>query len=185
MAWAVRGERASWAIVAFAVLLTLQQFDLVFLPLAASWKEFGVKRTAMSLVFASVFVAPWALAAPHAFVLGAITYELHYPFAFRSLSVFQHLSDISLILAYLVLIAGVVAALGVAMWRARHGGGFIMGCALLLTTLNLVDKVSNFNEWQMAAGLVLAAGAEALRHNGGERKRDEASAPPSALSLPT
>jgi hypothetical protein len=37
-----------------------------------------------------------------------------------------------------------------------------MACSVVLMTLNLVDKVSNFNEWQLAAGLVLAAGAEAL-----------------------
>ncbi len=37
-----------------------------------------------------------------------------------------------------------------------------MGCSVVLVTLDLVDKLSRFNEWELAAGVVLAAGAEAL-----------------------
>jgi hypothetical protein len=162
MAWAVRRQKTGWAIVALAVLLTFQQFDLIFVPLTAAWKGFGVRRTALSVTLAAVFIAPWALAAPHRFIQGAFTYEFHYPFAYASLTIFHHLSDISGVLAYLALVVGIMVALTIAMKRVHEGGSFLMGCSLVLMTLNLVDKVSNFNEWELAAGLILAAGAEAL-----------------------
>jgi hypothetical protein len=54
------------------------------------------------------------------------------------------------------------AALLVAMARVHNGGGFLMSCGVVFVTLDLVDKLSRFNEWELAAGVVLAAGAEAL-----------------------
>ena len=162
MVWAVKSERHSWAIVALAVLLTFQQFDLIFVPLAAAWTDFGVKRTAVSVGLATAFIAPWALAAPHAFVQGAIVYEFDYPFASQSLSVFHQLSSVSGALAYAVLVASVGVALLVAMTRVHKGGSFLMGCSVVFVTLDLFDKLSRFNEWELAAGMVLAAGAEVL-----------------------
>ncbi len=162
MVWAVKSERHGWAIVALAVLLTFQQYDLIFVPLAAAWMDFGVKRTAVSVSLAAAFIAPWALAAPHAFVQGVIVYEVHYPFASQSLSLFHQLSSISGALAYAVLVASVGVALLVAMTRVHKGGSFLMGCSVVLVTLDLFDKLSRFNEWELAAGVVLAAGAEAL-----------------------
>ena len=75
MVWAVKGNRHAWATVAFAAALTFQPYDLIFVPLAAAWVDFGVKRTAVSLALAAAFVAPWALAAPHAFVKGVIVHR--------------------------------------------------------------------------------------------------------------
>jgi len=162
MVWAVRSNKPGWAIVALAVLLTFQQYDLLVVPLAAAWGDFGVKRTAASVALAAAFIAPWALAAPHAFVQGAIVYEFHYPFAALSLSVFHQLSSLSGVLAYAVLVVGVGAALLLAMAMVRKDGNFLMGCSVVFVTLDLVDKLSRFNEWELAAGVVLAAGAEAV-----------------------
>ena len=174
VAWAVRSQRSGWAIVAFAVLLTFQQYDLIFVPPAAAWKDFGWRRTGLSAVLAAAFIAPWALAAPHAFVQGTFTYNVHYAFSFLSLSIFHPLSQVSGVLAYLVLGAGVTVALVAAMRNVHKGGSFLMGCGLVLMTLNIVDKVSRFNEWELAAALVLAAGSEAL---GSVAVRGAASAP--------
>jgi hypothetical protein len=44
----------------------------------------------------------------------------------------------------------------------HKGASFLMGCSVVFVTLDLVDKLSRFNEWELAAGLVLAAGAEVL-----------------------
>jgi len=162
LAWAVRSQRMGWAVAALAVLLTFQQYDLVFVPLTAAWSEFGIRRTAISVGLASACIAPWALAAPHSFIEGTIMYNLQYRFAYQSLSVFHLLSGVSSAMGYLVLIVSVAVALVVAMKRLYRGGGFLMECGLVLMTLDFVDKVSRFNEWELAAGLVLAAGSEAL-----------------------
>lgn len=162
MAWATKSGHSGWAVVALAVALTFQQYDLIFVPLAAAWPRFGLRRTAMSLALAGAVIAPWALAAPHAFVQGAFTYNLHYIFGYQSLSVFYKISELSTALAYAVLVVGVTVALVAGMRRLRNGGNFLMSCAVVIVTLNVVDKVSRFNEWELAAGLVLAAGAEAL-----------------------
>jgi hypothetical protein len=74
----------------------------------------------VSVVVAVAFCLPWALAAPHAFVQGAIVCEFHY---------------------------------------------------VVFVTLDLVDKLSFFNEWELAAGLVLGAGAESLGSFGRSRAK--------------
>ena len=76
---------------------------------------------------------------------------------------FHQLSGLSGALAYTALVAAVGVALLVAMTRVHKGGSFLMGCSVVLVTLDLFDKLSFFNEWQLGAGVVLAAGAEALR----------------------
>jgi hypothetical protein len=162
MVGAVKSDRPGWAILALAVLLTFQQYDLIFVPLVAAWPEFGLKRAVLSVASAAAFIAPWALTAPHAFVQGAIVYEFRYPFASLSLSVFHPLSNVSDVLAYAVLLVGLGVALLIAMVRVHEGGSFLMGCSVVLVTFDLFDKLSRFNEWQLAAGVVLAAGAEAL-----------------------
>jgi hypothetical protein len=171
MVWAVKSGRRGWAIVALAVVLTFQQYDLIFVPMAAVWPNFGLKRTALSVTLAAVFVAPWALAAPHSFGQGVIVYQVHYVFAWRSLSVFHQLSNLSPVLAYAALVASLGAALLIAMTRVYKGGSFLMSCGIVLATLDLFDRISFFNEWQLAAGVVLAAGAEALSSFAGPGKR--------------
>jgi hypothetical protein len=158
-------------LMALAVVLTFQQYDLIFVPMAAVWPNFGLKRTALSVTLAAVFVAPWALAAPHSFGQGVIVYQVHYVFAWRSLSVFHQLSNLSPVLAYAALVASLGAALLIAMTRVYKGGSFLMSCGIVLATLDLFDRISFFNEWQLAAGVVLAAGAEALSSFAGPGKR--------------
>ena len=38
-----------------------------------------------------------------------------------------------------------------------------MGCSVVLVTLNLFDKVSRYNEWELAAGIVLADRGRGVR----------------------
>jgi hypothetical protein len=169
MVWAVRSQRHGWAIVALAVLLTFQQYDLILVPLTAAWTDFGVRRSAVSVVLAAAFIAPWALAAPHAFVQGTIVYQVDYAFAWKSLSVFHQLSSLSGALAYAVLVLTVGVALLIAMKRVHRGGSFLMACSVVFVTLDLFSKVAFFNEWQLAAGVILAAGAEALGGRSGAK----------------
>jgi hypothetical protein len=161
MVRAIQSDRHGWAIVALAVVLTFQQYDLILVPLTAAWADFGVKRTMKSVALAATFIAPWALAAPHSFVQGVIVYQVDYAFASHSLSVFHQLSRLSETVAYAVLVGGVGVALIFSMRRVHGGGSFLMACGVVLSTLNVLDKVSFFNEWELAAGVVVAAGAEA------------------------
>lgn len=162
MAWAVRRGRTGWAVVCFAALLTFQQYDVIFIPLAASWREFGVKRTAAGVALAGAFIAPWALTAPGAFINGTVIYDLHYAYASQSLSMFHDFAQVSGTLAYVLLALGVAIALVLAMRWTHKDGSFLLGCAVVLVTLNLFDRITRFNEWELAVGLTLAAAAELL-----------------------
>lgn len=162
MVVAVGRRRTGWAVAAFAVLLTFQQYDLIFIPLAAAWKDFGARRTATAIIAAGAFVTPWALAAPRAFVRGAITYDLHYEFSYQSLSLFRDLSELATPVAYVVLVAALLTALVLTVRRVHLGGSFLLGCGVLLASFDLFDKVTRFNEWELVVGILLAAGAQAL-----------------------
>lgn len=158
----VRAGRTRWAVLTMASVLTLQQYDVLFLPLAMAWSEFGPRRAAYSAVAAGAFTLPWAVSSPGAFVHGTVTYALHYALAYQSLSVFAPLSRIAPSLAYAALVGATVVGLGVTAYRVRLRGCFLYGCGMLLLTIDLFDKITRFNEWQLGAGLLLAGGAEAV-----------------------
>ena len=58
-----------------------------------------------------------------------------------------------------------------------------MSCGVVFVTLDVVDKLSRFNEWELAAGVVLAAGAEALAMFEESGARDAAGERPSRALL--
>ena len=162
LAWSLRRHKTGYATLLLAALLTFQQYSLIFVPLVAASKGFGIRRTALSLALSATFTLPWVIATPHLFFHAAILYSLHYVFAYQSLSLFHLLADLTGGLGYVALVLGMLLALTISMVRIRKDASFLMGCSVTLVTLNLFNKISRFNEWELAAGLILAAGAEAL-----------------------
>lgn len=157
-AYAVVRGRKGWAVVAFAVALTCKQTAWILVPLAFAWKEFGWRRTLMSVAAAVLFMLPWAVTDPHAFYFGVISWLLHYPPRLDSLSVFATAFKHGLHPGVGLTALATLVALGLAMWRApRDAYGFLLGSAFVMAVFNLANKQAFFNEWQLAAGLALAA----------------------------
>jgi hypothetical protein len=157
-AYAVVRGRTGWAVVAFAVALTCKQTAWILVPLAFAWKEFGWRRTLMSVAVAAGLMAPWAVADPHAFYFGVISWLLHYPPRLDSLSVFATAFRRGLHPGVALTAVATVAAIGLAIWRAPGDAyGFLLGSAFVMAVFNLANKQAFFNEWQLAAGLTLAA----------------------------
>jgi len=156
--WAVVRNRRGWAMVAFAFVLVCKPYNWMLLPLAALWKDFGWRRSAASAGGALAFMSPWMAANFHAFVSGAITLNLDLPLRLDSDSLYT-----TIVLhghnpgAWLPAVV-VLVAIAVAAWRLRRDAfGFFTGAALAVACFDLFDRLSFFNEWEFAAGLVLAA----------------------------
>ena len=166
LARSLRRHNTRSATLILAALLTFQQYSLIFVPLAAASKGFGIRRAALSVALSAAFTIPWLIATPHLFVHAAVLYSLHYIFAYLSLSFFHLLSEVAGGLAYTALVIGMLLAITISVVRIRRGASFLMGSSVTLVTLNLLNKISRFNEWELAAGIILAAGAEALTSSG-------------------
>jgi hypothetical protein len=157
-AWAVSRGRPGWAVLCFAACLTCKQQAWVMLPLAFVWRDFGWRRAALSAGAAGAFCAPWVLADPHAFWRGAVTYNLDLPARLDSLSLYRVALAVGWEPGVAVVAALTLGAVALAWWRLpRDTYGFLLGSAMVMAVFNLANKQSFFNEWQLAAGLVLAA----------------------------
>ena len=157
-AFAVARGRRGWAVVAFAGCLVCKQQAWLLLPLALLWKDFGWRRALVSAGAAVAFIAPWVIAAPHAFVSGAITYNLGLPARLDSLSLYTSALSLGWNPGLAILAVSTVGAGALAAWRLpRDTYGFLLGSALVMAVFNLTNKQSFYNEWALAAGLVLAA----------------------------
>ncbi len=146
------------AILAFGAALVTKQYAWLLVPLAAVWEDFGWRRTATAVGGAVAFLLPWYLTAPAGFVNGALLYLLRVPARLDSLSLFTTAILHDWHPVFVMTALATVAAIGLALWRgARDTRGFLLSSALVMATYNLTNKQSFFNEWEFAAGLVLAA----------------------------
>jgi hypothetical protein len=157
-AYAVVRGRRGWAVVAFACCLAFKQQAWLLLPVAAFWKDFGWRRALVSAGGALGFMLPWVVTAPRAFYHGVIAYNLHVPARLDSLSLYRVAAAHGVNLGVGVTAVVTLAAMALA-YRRRHDGvlGFLLGSAVVMATFNLANKQTFFNEWSLAAGLVLAA----------------------------
>jgi len=156
--FAVARRRHGWAVVAFAGCLVCKQQAWLLLPLALVWRDFGWRRSVLSAGGALAFIAPWAVAAPHAFWAGAISYNLDLPARLDSLSLFTTALSFGWVPGMAVVALTTLGAAALAVWRLpRDAYGFLLGAALVMAVFNLTNKQSFFNEWALSAGLVLAA----------------------------
>ena len=175
-AYAVVRGRYGWAVVAFAVCLLTKQTAWLMLPLACFWKDFGWRRAALSAGGAVAVTVPWVLAAPHAFYRGAVSYNLFLPARLDSLSLYTTALVHGWSPGPAMVVVATLGAMALVVWRLPHDTyGFLLGSAVVMAAFNLANKQSFFNEWALAAGLVLAAlafgQATAPRQAGGPASR--------------
>jgi hypothetical protein len=166
----LRGRRG-WAVVAFALCLFCKQQAWILVPLAALWKEFGWKRTLASAGGALVLMVPWAVTAPHAFFAPSVNVARQPAEATgRSLSLYVTLlhHGVNPGIGFTALATlGAVAFCG---WRLPNSAfGFCLGSAIVEAVFNLTGKEPYFNEWELAAGLVLLAIAFGKVRRGADR----------------
>jgi len=157
-AYAVDRGRPGWAVVAFAVCLTCKQQAWILLPLAILWRDFGWRRAAWSVAGALVGILPWALTDTHAFYSNAFAYNFFLGARWDSLSLFRTALTFGWYPGIFVTALITTGAVALVVWRVRLDTfGFLLGSAAVMATYNLVNKQSFFNEWELAAGLVLLA----------------------------
>lgn len=155
------------AMLAFGAALVSKQYVWLLVPLAVVWEDFGWRRTAITVGGAVTFLLPWYLVAPAGFVEGTLLYNLRYPARLTSLSLFTTAVLHHWHAYFAVTAVATVAAIGLALWRgAKDTKGFLVSSAFVMATFNLANKQSFFNEWELVAGLALAA----IAFSGGNHK---------------
>jgi uncharacterized membrane protein len=155
--WASTSGRGRVAVVTFALALATKQHVALLIPLAAGYPAFGPRRTASAAAAAALLVAPWVLAGPRDFLDDAVWTNLHYEVLAHSLSLPGLASHFGVTLGFG---STAVALLGAytAAWRARGDAtGFCLGAALVLLTLNLMNKQTFFNHYTLPMGLLVLA----------------------------
>lgn len=154
--YAVRRGRTGWAVAAVATALTCKQYAFLLVPLAALWRPFGWRRTAYAVAGAAAFVAPWFLAAPHAFVSGVVSYNLDLPPRPDSLSLYALGLHHGVVPGMGFVAVCTVAAVALAAVRVRRRPDLILaGAGCVIAVFDLVNKQSFFNEWELAAVLLV------------------------------
>lgn len=157
-AYACTRGRKFLAVLAFAAALVTKQQAWLLIPLAAVWEQFGWRRTTWAVAGATAFLLPWYIGAPAGFVHGALLYNLRLPALPDSLSLFATALLHGRHPAFALVAIITIAAIVVALWRGtRDTRGFLIGSAMVEAVFDLVNKLSHFNEWELAAGLALLA----------------------------
>ena len=154
--YATRRGRSGWAVAGLAAALTCKQYALLLVPLAAVWRPFGWRRALQATGAAAAFVAPWALGAPRAFVHGVVRYNLDLPPRHDSLSLYasglRH-GFVAGMVPVGVVTLGAVLLVAYAVWR--RPALFLAGAGAVMAVFDLVNKQSFFNEWELAAVLLI------------------------------
>ncbi|HET6811187.1 MAG TPA: glycosyltransferase 87 family protein [Acidimicrobiales bacterium] len=158
--YATRRGRTGWAVVSLAVALTCKQYAFLFVPLAAAWAPFGWRRALRATAAAAAFVAPWALAAPGAFYDGVVRYNLDLPPRLDSLSLYAVAVRHGVVPGMLVVTVATGAALVLAARRVRSDPRlFATAAGVVMAVYDLANKQSFFNEWELAAVLLVIGAA--------------------------
>ncbi|MGH3764721.1 MAG: hypothetical protein ACRDTX_06165 [Pseudonocardiaceae bacterium] len=153
--------RAGWAAVVFGVALASKQHVLLLVPLLLLCR-FRPRELAVTAGTAAALTLPWLLANPARFVGCTVTLFLSVPPRTDSLSLWLFIpAPARLPVLVVALLAGYLLA-----WRycPRTGAGFLVGCAVVLTTFGLVNKQTFLNQWWLVGALVAAGLALAPRH---------------------
>jgi hypothetical protein len=149
------------AVVAFGAALVTKQYAWLFVPLAAVWEDFGWRRAAAAVGGAVGFLLPWFLVAPHGFFENAFLSNTRLsvsPSLLNSLSLYTVAILHGWHAEFVITVLATVAAIGLALWRGdRDTRGFFINSAFVIATLNLASYHAYFDQWEFAAGLVLAA----------------------------
>ncbi|AEH09666.1 hypothetical protein FsymDg_2266 [Candidatus Protofrankia datiscae] len=169
MVWAVRAGRPGWAVVTFALALASKQHLALLLPVAAMWPAFGPRRVLVAAGAAATLVAPWVLAGPADFWADAVTTNLGYPVRGDSLSVPGVLVHAGITTGFAPMPLALAGAYLLA-WRVRaDAAGFCLGAAVVLLTLDVMNKQSYFNHYTLPMALLVMT--VSCRRPGRQRRR--------------
>jgi hypothetical protein len=159
---AVESGHLRLAVLSFALALAAKQHLVVLLPLFACWPAFGWRRTGLAVAGAAAICLPWFLADPSAFWNGTVRTLLTLPPRPDAPTLFtvalQHGWRPSAGLVVLLLLGAGTAA-GWAVRRQPRPGNACLLAALLLLALSLLNKQSFYNQYWLAAQLLIVATA--------------------------
>jgi hypothetical protein len=153
-------SRAGWAAAVFGVALASKQHVLLLVPLLTLCR-FRPRELAVTAGTTVALTLPWLLANPTRFVGCTVTLFLSAPPRTDSLSLWLLIPAPARLP---VLVAGLLVGYLLA-WRCcpRTGAGFLMGCAVVLSTFGLVNKQTFLNQWWLVGALIVAGLALAPR----------------------
>jgi hypothetical protein len=157
--------RAGWAAVVFGVALASKQHVLLVVPLLLLCR-FRLQQLAVTAGTATVLTLPWLLANPTRFLRCTVTLFVNAPPRTDSLSLWLLVPEPARLPALVVaLLAGYLLA-----WRCcpRTGAGFLVGCAVVLSTFGLLNKQTFLNQWWLVSALIVAGLALAERRQPSE-----------------
>jgi hypothetical protein len=152
--------RAGWAAVTFGVALASKQHVLLLVPLLLLCR-FRPRELAVTAGTAAVLTLPWLLANPTRFLRCTVTLFVNAPPRTDSFSLWLLLPQPARLPVLVVaLLAGYLLA-----WRycPPTGAGFLVGCAVVLSTFGLVNKQTFLNQWWLVGALIVAGLALAPR----------------------
>lgn len=158
--------RTGWAAAVFGIALATKQHVLLLAPLLLlllscrlRWRELAVAAAT-----AAGLTLPWLLANPGRFATCTVSLFLTAPPRSDSLSVWLLIPPAARLPVLMVaVLAGYLLA---ARYCPRTGGGFLLGCAVVLGAFGLVNKQTFVNQWWLVGALVLAGLALAPWHLG-------------------
>lgn len=156
---------AGWAAVVFGVALASKQHVLLMAPLLLLCR-FRLQQLAVTAGTAAALTLPWLLANPTRFLRCTVTLFVNAPPRTDSLSLWLLVPEPARLPALVVaLLAGYLLA-----WRycPRTGTGFLVGCAVVLSTFGLLNKQTFLNQWWLVSALIVAGLALAERRQPSE-----------------
>ena len=161
----IKRGRADWAAVAFGVALASKQHVLLLVPLLLLCR-FRSRELAVTAGTAAILTLPWLLANPTRFLRCTVTLFVNAPSRTDSFSLWLLVPQPARLPVLVVaLLAGYLLA-----WRycPRTGAGFLVGCAVVLSTFGLLSKQTFLNQWWLVGALIVAGLALAPRRVAGE-----------------
>ena len=158
MVLAARAGRTGVAVVAFAVALATKQHVALLLPLAAWWPAFGWRRAGHSTLLAATLVLPWVIAGPRDLWHDAVHANLALDVIPRALCIPSFLLRLGVEVPFAVPLLALGAAYVLVLLRLpRDAAGFCLGAALVLLTVDVVNKQSFFNHYTLPMALLVLA----------------------------
>jgi hypothetical protein len=152
--------RAGWAAVTFGVALASKQHVLLLVPLLLLCR-FRPRELAVTAGTAAVLTLPWLLANPTRFLRCTVTLFVNAPPRTDSFSLWLLVPQPARLPVLVVaLLAGYLLAWG---YCPPTGAGFLVGCAVVLSTFGLLNKQTFLNQWWLVGALIVAGLALAPR----------------------
>jgi hypothetical protein len=152
--------RAGWAAVTFGVALASKQHVLLLVPLLLLCR-FRPRELAVTAGTAAVLTLPWLLANPTRFLRCTVTLFVNAPPRTDSFSLWLLVPQPARLP---VLVVALLAGYLLAWWYCPPtGAGFLVGCAVVLSTFGLLNKQTFLNQWWLVGALIVAGLALAPR----------------------